>query len=96
LTVLDPDVVFRPDAAAAAMGGVGVEQGAAAVANLFKGRAQAARPALADGAPSVAVIFDGQVRIVLALTFTDGRIADIEAIADNTRLSRLAVTLLDG
>jgi RNA polymerase sigma-70 factor (ECF subfamily) len=96
LTVLDPDVVFRPDAAAAAMGGVGEVRGAAAVANLFKGRAQAARPALADGAPGVAVIFDGQVRIVLALTFTDGRIADIEAIADNTRLSRLAVTLLDG
>jgi RNA polymerase sigma-70 factor (ECF subfamily) len=96
LTVLDPDVVFRPDQAAASMGGVGEVRGASAVANLFKGRAQAARPALADGAPAVAVIFQGQVRIVLALTFIDGRIAGIEAIADRARLGGLAVTLLDG
>jgi RNA polymerase sigma factor (sigma-70 family) len=95
LTVLDPDVVFRPDATAAGMGGVGEVRGAATVANLFKGRAQAARRALVDGAPGVAVIFQKQVRIVLALTFVDGRIAGIEAIADRARLGSLAVTLLD-
>lgn len=95
LSVLDPDVVFRPDPVAAAMGGVGEVRGAASVANLFKGRAQAARPALADGAPAVAVYFGGQLRIVLALAFVDGRIADIEAIADQVRLGGLAVTLLD-
>lgn len=94
LTVLDPDVVFRPDATAAAMGGVGELRGAATVANLFKGRAQSARRAL-EGAPGVAVIFQKQARIVLALTFVDGRIAGIEAIADRARLANLPVTLLD-
>ena len=44
LAVLDPDVVFRADRVAAQMGGQAELRGAAAVAETFKGRAQAARP----------------------------------------------------
>ena len=95
LAMLDPDVVFRPDAVAAAMGSVGEVRGAAPVANLFKGRAQAARPALVDGAPGVAVIVQGQMRIVLALTFADGKISGIEAIADRARLETVDIEVLD-
>jgi RNA polymerase sigma-70 factor (ECF subfamily) len=96
LAVLDPEVVFRPDAAATAMGGVGEVRSAAAVANLFKGRAQAARPALVDGEVSVAVFFGGQLRIVLALTMLNEKIAGIEAIADRARLEAFDVEMIDG
>jgi RNA polymerase sigma factor (sigma-70 family) len=96
LAELDPDVVFRPDATAAQMGGVGELRGAAAVAQSFKGRAQAAKPALVDGALAVSVAFGGQLRIVLGLTFTNGKIAAIEAIADPARIAAFDVEPLDG
>ena len=49
LAVLDPDVVFRADPAAQRLGSLAEIRGAAAVAETFKGRAQAAKPALVDG-----------------------------------------------
>ena len=54
LAVLDPDVVFRADHVAVTMGGVAELRGAAAVAETFRGRAQAARAALVDGAVGIA------------------------------------------
>ncbi len=93
--LLDPDVVFRPDAAAMQMGDNVVElRGAAAVAQTFKGRAQAAKPALIDGAVAVTVAFGGQLRIVLGLTFANGRIAAIDAIADPARIAAFDVETL--
>jgi RNA polymerase sigma-70 factor (ECF subfamily) len=94
LTVLDPEVVFRADAVATKMGGPAEVRSAAAVANLFKGRAKAARAALVDGVPGIAVIFGGHVRIVLNLTMTGERITGIEAMADPATLGELDVTLL--
>ena len=94
LALLDPEVVFRADPVAAQMGGIAEIRGAAAVAETFKGRAQAARPALVDGALGVAVMFGGQLRIVLRVTITDGRVAEIEAIADPASLGGLDVTVL--
>lgn len=96
LTMLDPDVVFRPDAAAMQMNNTVVElRGAAAVAQTFKGRAQAAKPALVDGALAVTVAFGGQLRIVLGLTFAGGKIAAIDAIADPARIAAFDVKPLD-
>ncbi len=95
LAVLDPDVVFRADQTATAMGGIAEIRGAAAVAESFNGRARSARPALVDGAPAVAVILGGQLRIVLGLTFADGRIAGIEAIAESARLGTFDIEMLD-
>jgi RNA polymerase sigma factor (sigma-70 family) len=95
LAVLDPDVVFRADPVAARMGGQAELRGAAAVAATFKGRAQAARPALVDGVLGVAVDSGGQLRIVLALTITGGKIAEINAIADPERLGQFDVTQLE-
>jgi RNA polymerase sigma-70 factor (ECF subfamily) len=94
LAVLDPDVVFRADPVAARMGGIAEIRGAAAVAETFKGRAQAARPALVDRAVGVAVMFGGQLRIVLRVTIADGRVAEIEAIVDPARLGAMEVTVL--
>jgi RNA polymerase sigma factor (sigma-70 family) len=95
LAVLDPEVVFRPDRVAAQMGGTAQIRGAAAVANTFKGRAQAARPAVVDGALALAVIMGGRLRIVLRLTITDGRIREIEAVADPARIAGFEVALLN-
>ena len=46
----------RADPVAVRMGGLPEIRGAAAVAETFKGRAQAAKPALIDGAVGIAVI----------------------------------------
>ena len=95
LALLDPDVVFRADQVAAKMGGVTELRGAESVAAVFKGRAQAAKPARVDGAVGVAVVLGGTLRIVLQLAFTDGRIAGIEAVADPDRIAGFNVDMLD-
>jgi RNA polymerase sigma-70 factor, ECF subfamily len=95
LAMLDPNVVFRADRTAARMGGTPEIRGAAGVAATFKGRAQAARPALVDGAVGVAVMLQGQLRIVLGLTIAEGKIVAIDAIADPEHLGRLDVAILD-
>ncbi len=82
LAVLDPDVVFSADQAAQRLGSLAEIRGAAAVAETFKGRAQAAKPALVDGEMAIAVIFGGKLRIVLQLTIAGDRIAAVEAVAD--------------
>jgi hypothetical protein len=50
---------------------------------------------LVDGAPALAVILGGQLRIVLRLIIKADRIAGIEAIADAERLSGFDLELLD-
>jgi RNA polymerase sigma-70 factor (ECF subfamily) len=95
LVVLDPDVVFRADSVAVRMGGAAELRGAAAVAATFKGRAQAAKPAVVDGMPALAVIFGGRLRIVLRLTIVEDQITAIEAVADPARIVGFDVTLLN-
>lgn len=94
LAVLDPDVVFRADDAAQRLGSLAEIRGAAAVAETFKGRAQAAKPALVDGALAIAVIMGGQLRIVLQLTMKNDKIAGVEAIADTARLGQFDLEVL--
>ncbi|MFL6836409.1 MAG: sigma-70 family RNA polymerase sigma factor [Bradyrhizobium sp.] len=94
LAVLDPDVVFRADQAAQRLGSLAEIRGAAAVAETFKGRARAAKPALVDGQPALAVIMGGQLRIVLRLTITGDRISAVEAVADAECIGKFDVTVL--
>src|SRR2546423_2484805 len=91
LAVLDPDVVFHADQAAQRLGSLAEIRGAAAVAETFKGRAQAAKPALVDGEMAIAVIFGGKLRIVLQLTIAGDRIAAVEAVADAERVGQFDV-----
>jgi RNA polymerase sigma factor (sigma-70 family) len=95
LAVLDPDVVFRADHTAVRMGGLAEIRGATAVAETFKGRAQAAKPALIDGAVGLAVILGGRLRIALKLAIADNRIVGIEAVADPERLRGFDLTVLN-
>jgi RNA polymerase sigma-70 factor (ECF subfamily) len=95
LEVLDPEIVFRADPVAVRMGSLAEIHGAAAVAEVFKGRAQAAKPALVDGAMGVAVIFGGRLRIVLAVTIEGDRIREINAIADPDGIGAFEVVPLE-
>ena len=94
IAVLAPDVIFRPDATAARMGNVGEIRGAPAIAEAFKGRAQAAELALIDGELGFVVRIEGELRVVGALTFVDGVIVAIDAIADPDHLGRLDYSIL--
>jgi RNA polymerase sigma factor (sigma-70 family) len=104
LAVLDPEVVLRADrmavAAAAANAAQGAPQlvpevrGAAAVADAFAGRAQAARLALVDGVVGAAWVHAGQTRVVFAFTVRDDRVTEMALIADPERIAQLDVELL--
>ena len=96
LAVLDPDVVFRADQAAVRLGSLAEIRGAAAVAQNFKGRAQAARPVLVDGSLGLAVIFGGRLRVVLRLAYAGDRIAGVEAIAEPERIAGMELEILEG
>ncbi|MGY4284446.1 RNA polymerase sigma factor (sigma-70 family) [Bradyrhizobium sp. LM2.7] len=95
LAVLDPDVVFRADQAAVRLGSLPEVRGADAVAQIFKGRAQTARPALVDGEMGIAVILGGHLRIALRVGFGGDRIAGIEAMADAEQIAALEVEVLE-
>lgn len=96
LAVLDPDIVFRADAAAVRLGGAAELRGPDAVARVFLGRAQAAKPALVDGGLGLMVAPKGQLMLVLRVAIDGGRIVSIQAIADATELAGLDLSLLPG
>ncbi|MEU2612484.1 sigma-70 family RNA polymerase sigma factor [Micromonospora sp. NPDC007271] len=94
VSLLDPYVVLRGDAAAVRMGGTAELRGRAGVAGFFTGRAQAAVPAFVDGMPGAVVIMGGRTTIALSFTVTD-RILAIEVVADPDRLRDLDL-VVDG
>jgi RNA polymerase sigma-70 factor (ECF subfamily) len=95
LAVLDPDVVFRHDLTAVPAGASREVRGAPAVARQFSGHAQGARPALVNGAVGVVVARHGRLFLVLNLTVTRGKIAEINVVADPERLRQLDLAVLD-
>jgi RNA polymerase sigma factor (sigma-70 family) len=95
LAVLDPNIVARGDQVAMALGGSAETRGVASVAQQFVGRAWGARPALVDGAVGLIVAPRGQLFLVLKLTIVNGKIAEINAIADPARLRQLRISALD-
>jgi RNA polymerase sigma-70 factor (ECF subfamily) len=96
LAVLDPNVKLRLDAQAARAGGLATAMdGAEAVAAMFVGRAQAARPALIDDGLGAAVVVDGKLIVVLLVTVADDRVAAIEAVADPERIAAMEMVMLD-
>jgi RNA polymerase sigma-70 factor (ECF subfamily) len=92
LRVLDPNVVFRADAAAVTLGSLAEIRGAGAVAEAFKGRAHAASVALLDGELGVAVVPE-DLLLVLRVEVRDGRIVAIDAVADRAVLDRVDVVV---
>lgn len=100
LSVLDPDVTLRIDQTAFQMGmrtGFLTQpelRGADAVAKQFFGKAAAAQIALIDGVPGAVWATRGTPRVVFGFTVQDGRVVEIELIADPERLGRFAVEIL--
>jgi RNA polymerase sigma-70 factor (ECF subfamily) len=93
LSLLAPDAVMRADAVAVAAGTAGEVSGAAAVAEVFAGRARAARPALVDGAAGLVWAQAGQIRAVFDFTIVDGRIAGIDLVMDPASIDLLDVVV---
>jgi RNA polymerase sigma-70 factor (ECF subfamily) len=99
LAVLDPDVALRPDAAALRMGMrngwiTSELHGAVAVAEQFSGQAQAAQLALIDGVPGAVWAAGGRTVVAFEFTVQDGKVVEIELVADTERLSRLKIEIL--
>jgi hypothetical protein len=88
LAVLDPDVVLRADGTAVQMGAAPEMRGAAEVATFCR-RARGAVPALLDGAPAIAWIPGGELRVVYDFTISGEQITAINLIADPSRLHEL-------
>ncbi|HWG34791.1 MAG TPA: sigma-70 family RNA polymerase sigma factor [Gemmatimonadaceae bacterium] len=95
IAVLDPDVVVRGDAAAVKLGGHPEVVGAAAVADLFKGRARTAVVGLVDGEVGVHVPVARRMLLVFQIAFADdGRIAAMDVVGDPAAIERLALASL--
>ncbi|MFB9905787.1 sigma-70 family RNA polymerase sigma factor [Allokutzneria oryzae] len=106
LAVLDPDVVLRADEVAVAAATKATAhgapllaselRGAAAVADAFVGRAQAAEPALVGGVIGAVWAPGGKPRVVFDIAVENGRVVAIEIIADPEHVRQLEPVLLDG
>jgi RNA polymerase sigma factor (sigma-70 family) len=83
LALLHPEAMMSADAAAAAMGSPAVISGAEAVARMFSGRAQAARPAELDGFAAATWSKRGEVQVVFAFTVQDNLIHEIELLVSD-------------
>lgn len=86
LEALDPDAVLRNDPAFPSWP---VVHGAHAVAKGLAGRTQDARPVLVNGSLGVAIAPHGRLLFVLELKIVDGKITEIDIIAEQTRLLQL-------
>jgi RNA polymerase sigma factor (sigma-70 family) len=95
VAVLDPDVVLRADLGAAGSQEV---RGAAAVvgrAMFFSQLGLVMKPALINGAVGVVATRDGEPFSVGGFTVRDGRIVEMDWLADPARLRELDLTILD-
>jgi ketosteroid isomerase-like protein len=101
VAVLDPDVVLRLDTGARRPAASMMIRGAAAVARQAQSglasalRAAHVRPALVNGAAGVVVTVRGRPITVMGFTVADGKIAEIDAIADPERVRRIAAAALN-
>jgi RNA polymerase sigma factor (sigma-70 family) len=92
VAVLDPDIVLREDGGTRRPDVSAVIRGASAVAGralTFTRLSPYVRPALVNGAAGVVVAPGGQPFAVMGFTVTNGKIVEIDVLADPQRLSEL-------
>ena len=95
LAILDPDVVLRADAGVGPFGPSVLVRGAREVvaqAQRFAPLGRFARPVLVNGGPGFLVARDGEALALMAVTVHDGRITEMDVLADPDRLARLDLT----
>jgi RNA polymerase sigma factor (sigma-70 family) len=98
VAVLDPEIVLRADGGAVAALSAHV-RGAEAVAGravMFSRVDLTMRRALVNGAAGMVAYRDGRPFSIAALTIRDGKIAEMNFLADPERLARLDLTALEG
>lgn len=96
LKLLAPDVVRRADRFAVPVGTAAEIRGARAVADetkVFAARARTAEVALVDGELGVVVAPLGRLFAVLRVTLHDGRITELEVIAEPARLEQITLAV---
>jgi RNA polymerase sigma factor (sigma-70 family) len=96
VAVLDPDVVLRQDFGP--VGGSREMRGAAAVAGQALSYAQIGldvRPALINGVAGAVAFRQGQPFSIGAVTVRNGKIVELDFLADQERLRELDLTILD-
>jgi RNA polymerase sigma factor (sigma-70 family) len=92
IKVLDPDVVLRADSGPVPAPATQEVRGARAVAQLavaFSQVAQFSRPAIVNGAAGLITAPRPDLVSVMGFTIEDGRIVEIDILADPERLARL-------
>jgi hypothetical protein len=97
VTLLDPNVVFRADRAVGPSPEPIVIRGAHNVAKgarLASRRTRFTHPALVNGAVGLVMAPRGRLFLVLGFTITDGKITEMNAIADPDRLRQLDLAVL--
>jgi RNA polymerase sigma factor (sigma-70 family) len=95
LAVLDPAVVLRADAGTGPLGPSRLISGApdvVAQARRFAPLARFAHPVLVNGTPGFLIARGGQPVALIGLAIRDGKITEIDILADPERLSRLDLT----
>jgi RNA polymerase sigma-70 factor, ECF subfamily len=98
VAVLDPDVVVRVDETAARPGAPREVRGArtwAQGAMAFAPMLRFVQPALVNGSVGLVWAPGGHLRRVLSLTFTHGKIGEVEVIADPAHLRDLELAVLN-
>jgi RNA polymerase sigma factor (sigma-70 family) len=96
VAVLDPDVILRQDFGP--VGGSREMRGAAGVAGQALGYAQIGldvRPALINGVAGAVAFRHGQPFSIGAVTVRNGKIVELDFLADPERLRELDLTILD-
>jgi RNA polymerase sigma-70 factor, ECF subfamily len=97
VALLDPDVVLREDFGTRRPGASKVIRGAAAVAGrALKGALPAAHvhPVLVNAAAGAVITVGGRPFAVMGFTVSEGKIVEIDAIADPERVARIATAVL--
>ena len=105
LRLLDPGIVFRADVVAVAANRAQPNpsaprlepeiHGARKVAEVFSGKARAARAAIIDGVPGFVWAPGGRVRVAFVATFAGAQITSIAVVADPEQLREMDVALVD-
>jgi RNA polymerase sigma-70 factor (ECF subfamily) len=98
VAVLDPDVVVRVDASAAAPGAPTEIRGArtwAQGAVAFSQLARLVEPALVNGAPGLVFASGGRLSRALTFKITGEKVLEVDIITEPGRLSQLDVAVLD-
>lgn len=96
--VLDPELLVRGDESVALPGTAREVHGARGWAKQIIASARGARfaqPALVDGEIGIVIAPRGHLFRVLRFTITNGRIAQVDVVADRERLGQLDLAMLD-